>query len=409
MLTQHLIFILLFMLMSPAIADTYGPVKTGEMIWGITGKLNLTPEVSRYQIIIALLRANPHAFSVPCNFNSLKIGTTLTIPPLIEISQLSANDALREFSRQELEWKTHRQGQGIQCVTPTLPPVKMTDAPTVSSTAPPSAPSEKVIILPAPPKIAETHPFEQQIAIFSKFIQQIDYQKIYTLAINQPLGLSVGILISSCVFLILLIFRMFGRWFWKSSSYPIVVSKENSTHRSPLIATTNAVIEERLSTLRLCLARAEMDKVENLLQEISEKGTPVQQFEGRQLGEIYKTMTNLQEDFQRTQKLLITQSPPPSAEVSQPPIIESTQQGEYLPQCYLPENKEKVFELVDTIMQVLDKELQAQGQLVGAYQNRHTPPVLETEEYQIVNKTSIEQSNPQVDGTARQTQPTRYL
>lgn len=410
MLTQRFIFILLFTLTTPTIAaDTYGPVKTGEMMWNIASKLNLAPEITRYQIIIALLQANPHAFSVPCNFNSLKVGSTLTIPPPIEISRVYAGDALKEFSRQELEWKTHRQGQGIQCVTPAVPTVKIPDAPPISPVTPLSQSSEKIVINSTIAKISEPRPVEQQMTIISQFIQQVDFEKIYISVISQPLGLSVGILIGAGIFLVLLIFRMLGRWFWKPSSYQLAVLKENSARRSPLVATTDAVIEERLSTLRLCLARGEMDKVANLLQEIAEKGTPVQQFEGRQLAEIYKTMTNLQEDFQRTQKLLLAQSPPPNADIPQVPTPEPTQQGEYLPQRYLPENKEKVFELVDTIMQVLDKELQAQGQLVEAYQNRQPSPVLETEEYQVVNKTSVEPPNSQMDGTSRQAQSTRYL
>jgi FimV-like protein len=407
---QHFVLILLFLLTHPVTAAVYGPIKTGEMMWGIAGKLNLAPEITRYQTIIALLRANPQSFSIPCNFNSLKVGATLIIPPPIEISRFSASDALKEFSRQEVEWKTHRQGQGIQCVASTVPMATIPNTVPVPTVSPPPPSPEKSLISPVTPKTQENRPVEQQMTIVSQFIQQIELQKIYTSVMNQPIGLSIGIFIGAGIFLVLLIFKIFMRWLWKPSSYQLAVLHENlSAPRSPLVATTNAVIEEKLSTLRLCLARQELEKVADLLQEVSEKGTPIQQFEARQLAEIYKTMTHLQEEFQKTQKLLIAQSNPPTAEATQSPATNTAAQGEYLPQRYLPETKEKVFELVDTIMLVLDKELKAQGQLVEAYQNRQTSPILETEEYQVVNKTSAEPFNAQPDITSRQAQPTRYL
>lgn len=407
MLMQHFILILLFALTTTATAETYGPIKQGEMMWNIAGKLHLAPEITRYQAIIALLRANPQSFNVPCNFNSLKVGTTLIIPRSVEISQVSAIDALKEFSRQEVEWKAHRQGQGIQCAISSPAPITIPDAPPVSLPPPSTPPSEKLSFSPTTSKLSESHPVEQQPILFYQWIQEIDYLKIYTLITSQPIGLSVGIFIGAGIFLMLFLLRIMVHWLWyRPNSYQVAVLNDNLVaSRSPLVAVTNATIEERLSTLRLCLAKGELDKIDNLLQEIAEKGTPIQQFEARQLAEIYKTMSNLQEDFQKTQKLLIAQSTPATPVT---PETESTQQGEYLPQRYLPETKEKVLELVDTIMLVLDKELQAQGQLVEAYQNRQTSPILETEEYQVVDK-KVEPFDTTTDVTSRQTKPTRYL
>lgn len=404
MLMQRFILTLLFALTTTATAETYGPVKTGEMMWGIAGKLHLAPELTRYQAIIALLRSNPHAFSIPCNFNSLKLGTSLTIPPQTEISRLSATEALQEFSRQEIEWKKHRQGQEIQCTQATSVPINLPKSQPPIPIAPTAIPQEKLPAAPLIEKLSDKPATEPQITQIIQFIQYLDTQKIYTLVSNQPIGFSLGIIVGTGVLVLLLMLRIGIQWLWRvPNSYQLTVSNEDlTTPRSPLVAVTNAAIEERLSTLRLCLAHGEFDKVENLLHEIAEKGTPIQQFEGRQLAEIYRTMHNLQEDFQKTQKLLIAQTA-----TTTPDAAESTQQGEYLPQRYLPETKEKVFELVDTIMHVLDKELQAQGQLVEAYQNRQPSPILDTEEYQVVDK-KVEPLDA-TDTISRQVKPTRYL
>ncbi len=48
----------------------YGPVQPGELIWRIAGKLRPDKNSSHQQVILALLRHNPDAFSVPCNLNS---------------------------------------------------------------------------------------------------------------------------------------------------------------------------------------------------------------------------------------------------------------------------------------------------------------------------------------------------
>jgi len=127
-------------------------------------------------------------------------------------------------------------------------------------------------------------------------------------------------------------------------------------------------------------------------------------------------MANLQEEFQQTQKLLLSQLSQPTVTVSLDAKSANTaekidaKQGEYLPQRYLPENKEKVFELVDTVMQVLDQELQAQGQLVEAYQQRHQPPILETEDYQVVKKSEeLDELGEKNETNSRQAKSTRYL
>jgi len=418
MLTQRLLFLLQFLFITAAAAETYGPIKSGEMLWVIASKVYQATEMTRYQSVIALLHANPEAFNVPCNLNSLKVGAILTVPGASEIS-LSAAEAFKEFHRQQTEWKAHRQGQTIQCATPATPKPPITTG--ITTTLPPPV-TKSQTTLPTIQSVSDISkgkpPISEKSTEILELNQWFDYQKLPTLLANQPLGLVIGGMIIMAVGMLLaillgwLLHRTVARK--PEVSYPLTNVSEHfftETH-SPLVAATNAAMEERLSTIRLCLAQGDSEKVPHLLREVEIKGTAIQQFEARQLAEIYKKMTNLQEEFQKTQKLLLSQHPMTNAPAPESEAVEKNdpKQGEYLPQRYLPENKEKVFELVDTVMQVLDQELQAQGQLFEAYQQRHQPPVLETDDYQVVKKMEESDELDKKDETlSRQAKSTRYL
>jgi hypothetical protein len=61
-------------------------------------------------------------------------------------------------------------------------------------------------------------------------------------------------------------------------------------------------------------------------------------------------------------------------------------------------------------MHVLDQELQAQGQLFEAYQQRHQQPIFETDEYQVVKKTEeLDELDKKDETLSRQAKSTRYL
>jgi FimV-like protein len=89
-------------------AQTYGPITPGERLWNIAAKVS-PPSITRHQAILALHKANPQAFGVSCNMNSLKIGETLRIPSLSEMQALSPDDAIKEFNRQIQQWESRRQ------------------------------------------------------------------------------------------------------------------------------------------------------------------------------------------------------------------------------------------------------------------------------------------------------------
>lgn len=90
---------------------TYGPTSQQEFLWHIARKVLSRQNVHLYQKLLALFRANPHAFYYPCNFNSLRTKVMLTIPTLEEVKTLSRQEALLEFQRQNVEWQNHRQGR----------------------------------------------------------------------------------------------------------------------------------------------------------------------------------------------------------------------------------------------------------------------------------------------------------
>lgn len=106
---------------------TYGPIEPGEMLWNIAGKVS-PASIDRHQAILALHRTNPHAFSISCNMNSLRVGEKLRIPSLLEMQAFSRDEAIKELNRQEEEWK-NRHSNPIVC-----PKVEALPVPTKPST-----------------------------------------------------------------------------------------------------------------------------------------------------------------------------------------------------------------------------------------------------------------------------------
>ncbi len=90
--------------------DKYGPVKRNETLWEIAKRVRPDSDISMQQMMIALLRANPDAFTAN-NINNLKAGATLQIPRRDEILAMDKAAAIREASRQYAEWQ---QGRGTK-------------------------------------------------------------------------------------------------------------------------------------------------------------------------------------------------------------------------------------------------------------------------------------------------------
>ncbi len=118
-LPNIILLLVLFLYLPLSHADqVYGPLRNGETLWTIAPKVKPNDSITRHQMIIALLRANPHAFSLSCNINSLKVNQTLTIPDLAEIEQLPHQQALEAYKQQNAAWRAFkRQNVPIECET----------------------------------------------------------------------------------------------------------------------------------------------------------------------------------------------------------------------------------------------------------------------------------------------------
>jgi pilus assembly protein FimV len=105
--------------------DTYGPVKRNETLWDIAKRLRPDSDISMQQMMIALLRANPDAFTAN-NINNLKAGATLQIPRRDEILAMDKAAAIREASRQSAEWQQGRGTKQAAAETATEQPAQAT-------------------------------------------------------------------------------------------------------------------------------------------------------------------------------------------------------------------------------------------------------------------------------------------
>jgi len=106
--------------------NTYGPTNKGDLLWNIAIQI-APPSISRYKVILALQKANPHAFRFSCNMASLKIDEILRIPTLLEMQMINETEAVKEVNRQQKEWR-NRHNKPIVC-----PPVE-TRKPAIAST-----------------------------------------------------------------------------------------------------------------------------------------------------------------------------------------------------------------------------------------------------------------------------------
>ena len=131
----------------PALADSYGPVLRGQDLWDIARRVYPHENVSRDQVMLALLKANPQAFDMPCNANSpLKVGVTLQIPNLTQVQALGREQANQEFERQLREWEDHRvSGETLVC-----PPETQTVAVTPEQATAPAPETTATGTAPAP-------------------------------------------------------------------------------------------------------------------------------------------------------------------------------------------------------------------------------------------------------------------
>ncbi|RKZ52960.1 MAG: hypothetical protein DRR16_24145 [Candidatus Parabeggiatoa sp. nov. 3] len=428
--------------------DTYGPIKSGEMLWIIAGKVRPNTAITRYQAMLALLKANPHAFDVSCNINSLKVGQTLQIPSGPDMQAMSHSDAVKAFNRQSEDWKAYRRRRQ-QIVCPPLPeqeqpqkvpvieepqkplPVITPNTPDTSTTTLPIMDSSEVA-----PVSSEVAPRQETIVsepatTFSSLLKPV----LSWLAIPLLSLIIISLLILTIIILLVLLIARRHQFKKtaatqnhllhehldnKSLPKPHDEIKHQNRMSSPLtpplnrqdfdpIVNPNAHdMKEKLDRVRSYLAENEAQTAQNTLRDVIQKGTPEQQEEARQLYEINKKINFLKQNVAKDKPMTL------SSQSDNPAWQEIVHQDKHWPtQQYLPENREQVFDLIDKIFELLDYELNAQGQLVDAYVNRHRQESLKGPNYEIVEKPEKvvidEQEEVPLRKPQSESKPTRYL
>ena len=134
---------------APATAQ-YGPIKQGETLSKIAGKLDLPSGYSLDQTMLALLRANPDAF-LGDDINRLRRGSVLRVPGRDELGSVSADEAGQVVRQQMQQWRQARRPvRQPEVATADAPPATRAPAPA----APAAAAAPKATATTAKPKPA---------------------------------------------------------------------------------------------------------------------------------------------------------------------------------------------------------------------------------------------------------------
>lgn len=329
------------------VINTYGPIKTGDKLWDIAEKVRPDATVSRHQMIVALLKVNPQAFRVPCNIQSLQIGYTLSVPPLAVIQSVSEAEAIAMLAR------FHREKPTTCSLTESPPPVTAT-VPAVRVSKTPESPKEtKNVSVTHLPMWAVFGTIENWLSPALKLPVTNDF-------------LTIGSLF-------LAVFTL-G---WLLQKYTAVkkISQENQKINTLLHP-------ENIESLDIPKPSGEKSTQSSVAVPETAENIPIP----TKPEDIFeKNQTNWQELIETNKNLPMQQ--------------------------YMPENKAKIFDLVDKVFELLDKELHAQGQLVEAYKSGHRQEFFTTDDpTQKTEKTLIEEpvaNQPQK--LRKERKPTRYL
>ncbi|MEG3050087.1 MAG: FimV/HubP family polar landmark protein [Thermomonas sp.] len=136
---------------APAQAQ-YGPIKQGETLSKIAGKLDLPSGFSIDQTMLALLRANPDAF-LGDDINRLRRGSVLRVPGSAELGSVNAEEAGQVVRQQMQQWRQARRPvRQPEVATADAAPATRAPAPAAAAEAPaPKATAAAVKPKPATP------------------------------------------------------------------------------------------------------------------------------------------------------------------------------------------------------------------------------------------------------------------
>ena len=91
----------------------YGPVRASDTLWSLAARFRLDDSVSVQRMMLAILEANPQAFTIR-NVNALIVGATLRIPARNEIGPDDREAAIAEIRHQNAVWKKFRESLGLR-------------------------------------------------------------------------------------------------------------------------------------------------------------------------------------------------------------------------------------------------------------------------------------------------------
>ena len=100
-------------------AEVYGPVASGETLWGIASQWSKHSGYTVNQAMLALQRENPDAF-MHGNINSLKRGAILRLPAISEMAEISSREAMLEVLRQQEDLNVVQRAPRAEFSTPTV-------------------------------------------------------------------------------------------------------------------------------------------------------------------------------------------------------------------------------------------------------------------------------------------------
>jgi len=136
---------------SYAAGGELGPVGAGDTLWSIASRHRPDESVSIQQMMLALLRQNPDAFSNG-NINMLRSGAILRLPDDATLRAVAAAEAAAEVRRQHQVWEEYRQQIGA---TPATQPLGTAPAETAVAPSTPDAAGDARLELVAPGGTAE--------------------------------------------------------------------------------------------------------------------------------------------------------------------------------------------------------------------------------------------------------------
>ncbi len=85
-------------------ATSYGPVQSGQTLWGIAQRHAAATPLTAQQWLVAFQNANPNALQDPENVNTLRSGAMLKIPDVNSVAGISHYDAVIRLREQNMAW-----------------------------------------------------------------------------------------------------------------------------------------------------------------------------------------------------------------------------------------------------------------------------------------------------------------